>query len=146
MKQQSSCHLMPSRGAPRKAVMRMSLQWGGSPIEFCDHAVLQSLHCEVWKLLSALIFPGRGIFAVDGLQGMGDNTWFEVFPSVENEADCVYSRLSRRWRAKLRHCISDQLSNGKQMAWDLHFISLRYRSLNARLMTHSQDEKEQRQR
>lgn len=61
----------------------------------------------------------------------------------ENQTACVDAlALSRKLRANLCHCISDEQSTLKGKASDVLFILLEYRFLLSRNISHTGDEKE----
>lgn len=77
------------------------------------------------------------------MQEIRDNTWSEMFPFAEDQAACAdATALSGKLHAKLRHCIPEELRNKMRKARELPFISLGYRSLLSRHISHSDDEKE----
>lgn len=64
------------------------------------------------------------------LQELDDNAWTAMFHSAEDQAAFVNAiALSRKWRAKLSQCLSDELTSGKCKVKDLLFTTPQYRSL-----------------
>lgn len=73
------------------------------------------------------------------------SSWSEFFSSAEEPAACVEAIESRKTLcSRLRHCLSDELSNRKRKAKDLLFTSLGYRCLQSRFLPRSEIDKETR--
>lgn len=68
-----------------------------------------------------------------------------MFLSAEDHAACgVTMALSRKQRAKLCHCLSDELSSRKQFSGDFRFKLLDYYSVHSLHISPYEDEIEQR--
>lgn len=78
------------------------------------------------------------------VQEMTANEWSKIFSTTEERTACIDAiSISKKMRAKVRQCLSDELSSRKRKARDLLFTSLGYRLLHSRHIAHTEEEKQQ---